>query len=393
VEGQRLCSSKGLSTAMLVSILICILAISTGLHVAPTSRRQSPLAARRSSRRVPPPMAAAPQRGALRARLVGVGSCAPKTRVTNVDLEDLVETSDEWIAQRTGIRCRHLLAPGEGLGDLASEAAQQALEQAGIDAADVDLVILATSSPDDLFGDAASVAQRIGAVNAVGFDLTAACSGFLFGLNTASQFLHNGGYQNAVVIGADALSRWTDWSDRNTCVLFGDGAGAVVLRAAEEGEDAGVLGYEMHSNGAGRQDLALPYGGEPRKLQSIATVTRGDYSPITMNGKEVYKFATRVVPPVLKEAMANAGVGVDDIDWLLLHQANIRIIETVATRLGMPMDKVISNLDEYGNTSAGSIPLALDQAVRSGKVKPGDVIACSGFGAGLSWGAAIIRWG
>jgi 3-oxoacyl-[acyl-carrier-protein] synthase-3 len=318
-----------------------------------------------------------------------------------VELEGVVETSDEWIAQRTGIRSRHLLAPGEGLTTLASEAAQQALKLASIDAADVDLVLLATSSPDDLFGDAACVARSIGAVNAVGFDLTAACSGFLFGLNTASQFLHNGAYQTAVVIGADALSRWTDWSDRNTCVLFGDGAGAVVLRAAQEGEDGGLLGYEMHSNGAGRQDLSLSFGGEVRELESevdsevgsVATVTRGSYDPISMNGKEVYKFATRVVPSVLREAMDNAGVSVDEIDWLVLHQANIRIIETVATKLGIPMSKVISNLDEYGNTSAGSIPLALDPAVRSGKVKPGDLVAMSGFGAGLSWGAAIIRWG
>jgi len=378
---------------MLATSLACFLAGSTGFSGAPGSQLQGTLAARQSSRRLPTPLAAAPQRGALRVRLVGVGSCAPETRVSNAQLEGIVDTSDEWIAQRTGIRSRHLLAPGEGLADLASKSAEQALELAGIDAADVDLVVLATSSPDDLFGDAACVARSIGAVNAVGFDLTAACSGFLFGLNTASQFLHNGAYKTALVIGADALSRWTDWTDRNTCVLFGDGAGAVVLRSAEEGEDPGVLGYEMHSNGAGRQDLCLPFGGKERKLESIATITTGDYDSISMNGKEVYKFATRAAPSVLKEAMANAGVSVEEIDWLVLHQANIRIMEAVAKGLGIPMEKVITNLEEYGNTSAGSIPLALDPAVRSGKVKKGDIVAVAGFGAGLSWGGAIIRWG
>jgi len=205
--------------------------------------------------------------------------------------------------------------------------------------------------------------------------------------------LHNGAYETAVVIGADALSRWVDWSDRNTCVLFGDGAGAVVLQRAAEGEAAGVLGFEMHSNGAGREDLNLPYDGDTRELASIATVTTGKYTPIAMNGKEVYKFATTCVPKVLNEALENAELTVDDVDWLLMHQANIRIMETVAKKLKIPMDKVLTNLAEYGNTSAGSIPLALNEAVREGKVKKGDVIACAGFGAGLSWGSAILRWG
>ena len=208
----------------------------------------------------------------LRSKLVGVGSCAPPTRVTNVDLEDLVDTTDEWIAQRTGIRSRHLLAPGETMSELGSKAAERALEMAGVAAEDVDLVIFATSSADDLFGDAANVAKLVGATNAVAFDLTAACSGFLFGINTASQFLHNGAYKTALVIGGDALSRWVDWNDRSTCVLFGDGAGAVVLKAAASDDEAGVLGWEMHSNGAGRKDLNLCYSGEPRELKGVATV-------------------------------------------------------------------------------------------------------------------------
>lgn len=339
------------------------------------------------------PVVAKAEISKLRSKLVGVGSCAPPTRVTNVDLEDLVDTTDEWIAQRTGIRSRHLLAPGETMSELGSKAAEGALAMAGVAAEDVDLVIFATSSADDLFGDAANVAKLVGATNAVAFDLTAACSGFLFGINTASQFLHNGAYKTALVIGGDALSRWVDWTDRTTCVLFGDGAGAVVLKAAASDEEAGVLGWEMHSNGEGRKDLNLCYSGEPNGLGEIATVTSGTYDTIAMNGMDVYKFATTKVPKVIKEALVNADMTTDDIDWVVLHQANIRIMETVAKKLGVSMDKVIHNLDEYGNTSAGSIPLALDEAVRSGKIKKGDTLAVAGFGAGLSWGACVIRWG
>jgi len=337
--------------------------------------------------------AAAGTRSRMRARLIGTGSCAPERRVSNAELEAIVDTNDEWISKRTGIGARHLLAPGEQLCDLSATAAKRALESAGVAPEEVGLVIMATSSPDDLFGDAPYVAKAIGATNAVAFDLTAACSGFLFGVSTASQFLHTGAYGTAVVIGADALSRWVDWDDRNTCVLFGDGAGAVVMRAAESDDEAGVLGFEMHSNGAGRCELNCAYGGTERELASITSVTNGEYNPLAMNGKEVYKFATGRVPEVVAEAMENAGVTAEDVDWLLLHQANIRIMETVAKKLKIPMDKVLTNLNEYGNTSAGSIPLALDEAVRTGKVKPGDVIAMAGFGAGLSWGSAVIRWG
>jgi len=378
------------SSARALRILALLLSLSSsaGFHLAAPSSH-----APRRERRAGSISADASKRGELQVRLLGIGAAAPEKRVPNSELEELVDTSDEWIAQRTGISCRHLLAPEEGLSDLATSAVKDALEQAGVEAADVDLVIMATSSPDDLFGDAAGVARSVGATGAVAFDLTAACSGFLFGINTASQFLHNGAYETAVVIGADALSRWVDWSDRNTCVLFGDGAGAVVLQRAAEGEAAGVLGFEMHSNGAGREDLNLPYDGDTRELASIATVTTGKYTPIAMNGKEVYKFATTCVPKVLNEALENAELTVDDVDWLLMHQANIRIMETVAKKLKIPMDKVLTNLAEYGNTSAGSIPLALNEAVREGKVKKGDVIACAGFGAGLSWGSAILRSG
>lgn len=289
----------------------------------------------------------------------------------------------------------------ENVRSLATKAAQEALNMSKIPATDIDLVIVATSSADDLFGDAASVASNLGCSNAVAFDLTAACSGFLFASVTAGQFLTNSGnsYNNALVVGADALSRWVDWDDRNACILFGDGAGAMVLTAEGDGEgdDAiGILGSSAHSNGLGYDDLKCCYIGSERLVATPGegtVLSRGSYDGMSMNGKEVYKFATREVPRVINEALEAADMKVEDVDWLLLHQANIRIMETVANRLGLPMEKVITNLAKYGNTSAGSIPLALDEAVRSGKVKKGDVIACAGFGAGLSWGSAILKWG
>lgn len=353
--------------------------------------------------------------GPLKCRPIGIGSAAPKTVVTNSDLESFVETSDEWIRTRTGISERRVLLHNslvkegdddssmENVRSLATQAAQDALAMSNIPASKIDLVIVATSSADDLFGDAASVAANLGCSNAVAFDLTAACSGFLFGAVTAGQFLTNAGnsYKNAIVVGADALSRWVDWDDRNACILFGDGAGAMVLTAEgdAEGEDSdgiGILGSSAHSNGLGYEDLKCGYLGSERLVATPGegiVLSRGSYDGMSMNGKEVYKFATREVPKVIKEALVAADMEVEDVDWLLLHQANIRIMETVANRLGLPMEKVITNIAKYGNTSAGSIPLALDEAVRSGQVKKGDVIACAGFGAGLSWGSAILKWG
>mmetsp|Transcript_11964 Transcript_11964/g.18399 ORF Transcript_11964/g.18399 Transcript_11964/m.18399 type:complete len:404 (+) Transcript_11964:242-1453(+) len=359
--------------------------------------------------------------GKLSVRPIGIGSCAPSTVITNADMEAVHDTSDEWIRTRTGIEQRRVLVhegtrkiigtdgketeTPETLRTLGIEAAKNALEMAGKSPSDIDLVICATSSPDDLFGDAPSIASAIGieAGKCVAFDLTAACSGFLFGIVTASQFLTNGASQNALVLGADALTRWVDWDDRNSCILFGDGAGAMVLTRSDENEGLtgsedgfGILGYAMHSNGAGYKDLNCIYKGEPKKISTPGegtVVEDGSYDSMGMNGRKVYSFATREVPTVLEEALEQAGISVDEVDHLLLHQANIRIMETVASRLGMPMEKVITNLHKYGNTSAASIPLALDEAVRSGRVKKGDVIACAGFGAGLSWGAAILKWG
>jgi len=347
--------------------------------------------------------------GPLNCRAIGIGSCAPKTIITNVDLESVVETSDEWIRTRTGISQRRVLlhkdddhddeaATFESISTLAAGAAKNALDMSGLSPDDIDLVLVATSSPDDMFGDATTVAASLGCKNAVAFDLTAACSGFLFGSVTAGQFLTNAGntYKNAIVVGADALSRWIDWDDRNSCILFGDGAGAVVLSATDEPAEAGILGSSAHSNGLGQKQLNCVYEGSPRQVDTPGdgtTLSTGSYNRLAMNGSEVYKFATREVPKVIKEALVAADMTVDDVDFLLLHQANIRIMETVSKRLGIPMEKVITNLADYGNTSAGSIPLALDEAVRSGQVKKGDVIACAGFGAGLSWGSAIIKWG
>lgn len=306
----------------------------------------------------------------------------------------LVDTNDAWISKRTGIRNRHVIKEGSSLREIAVESAKAALANSGTSAADLDLVIVATSSPDDLFGDAASVASAIGASKAAAFDLTAACSGFVYGLVTASQFLHSGAYKRVMVIGADALTRFLDWSDRGTCILFGDGAGAVVLEATEGADESGLLGFALHSDGERYPNLKLRFESKFTKLDNSegSVVDRGEYGKLGMNGPEVYKFAVNEVPEVIAEALKNAGLHSGDVDWLLLHQANIRIMEHAADVLQIPMDRVLRNIEEYGNTSAGSIPLALAEAVRSGKVKKGDVVAVAGFGAGLSWASAIIRW-
>jgi 3-oxoacyl-[acyl-carrier-protein] synthase-3 len=322
--------------------------------------------------------------------ITGSGSAVPATSLDNQRLTELVETSDEWIATRTGIRQRRLALPDESLSSLATAAAHQAIAAAGITAADLDLIVLATSTPDDLFGSACQVQAQLGATQAVAFDLTAACSGFVFGLVTAAQYIKTGVYQNVLLIGADILSRWVDWQDRRTCVLFGDGAGAVVLQAAVSDR---LLGFALKSDGRQNHHLNLPYAGSSKELIPGIKVTKGSYQPIEMNGKEVYRFAVQRVPEIIDKALFAANLSVDEIDWLVLHQANQRIIDAVAQRLNIAEHKVISNLAQYGNTSAASIPLALDEAVRQGKIKPNDIIAASGFGAGLTWGAAIFQWG
>uniref|UniRef100_UPI00286CA7BE beta-ketoacyl-ACP synthase 3 n=1 Tax=Chamaesiphon sp. VAR_48_metabat_135_sub TaxID=2964699 RepID=UPI00286CA7BE len=299
--------------------------------------------------------------------------------------------SDEWISSRTGIRQRHISNANESLASLATQAAQQALDMAGVAATDVDMIILATSSSEDLFGTACQIQAQLGATKAVAFDLTAACSGFVFGMVTAAQFLRSGVYQNILVIGADLLSRWVDWRDRNTCVLFGDGAGAVLMQATENVDR--LLGFEIRSDGTKNACLNLAFKPELSELIPGVVLTKGKYQYITMNGKEVYRFAIDRVPDAIDKVIHHANLTSDNIDWLILHQANQRIMDAVAERLHIPAEKVISNVAKYGNTSAASIPIALNEAVRSGKIKSGDTIATSGFGAGLSWGAAIFKWG
>lgn len=325
--------------------------------------------------------------------ITGSGSATAAQILTNQDLSHMVETSDEWIRTRTGIQKRYLASPSSSTSELSARAALEAIEMARLTPGDIDLIILATSTPDDLFGSASKVQNLIGATKAVAFDLTAACSGFVFGLVTASQFIRTGVYRNVVVIGADILSRWVDWSDRATCVLFGDGAGAVVCQASD-GDD-GLLGFEICSDGSQNGCLNLAYRGEFKTLieGGEIAIAQGNYQPITMNGREVYRFAVAKVPEVIEKALYRANLASEEIDWLILHQANQRILDAVASRLAVSNEKVISNLARYGNTSAASIPIALDESVRQGKIRAGDIIATSGFGAGLTWGAAIFRWG
>lgn len=323
--------------------------------------------------------------------ITGTGAAVPSVQLSNHDLAQMVDTSDEWITTRTGIKQRFVTSPGESLMSIGVQASRQALTMAQVDPEEIDLVILATSTPDDLFGSAVSIQTAVGAKQAVAFDLTAACSGFVFGLVNAAQFIYTGVYRKVLLVGADLLSRWVDWSDRSTCILFGDGAGAVVIEATAPERD-GLLGFELCSDGQLNYTLNLTHQGEPKTLLDSIQVNQGNYQPITMKGKEVYRFAVEKVPEVISKALFRAELTPEQVDWLLLHQANQRIMDAVAQRLQIPTERVISNLASYGNTSAASIPLALDEAMRAGQLSSGDVIAMSGFGAGLTWGAAIVKW-
>ena len=321
---------------------------------------------------------------------IGSGSAQLETSLTNDQLARLVDTSDEWISTRTGIRQRHIAGAADSIRTIGAQAAAAAIAQAGLEPTDIDLIILATSTPDDLFGSACQIQHEVGATRAVAFDITAACSGFVFSLVTAAQFIRTGAYQNVVVVGADFLSRFTDWSDRRTCILFGDGAGAVVMQRSEQDQ---LLGFEMHSDGSMNNCLNAAYQRKSSPLIDDVTVQTGSFSTVDMNGREVYRFAVKRVPEVLEKSLFHAGLSTDDVDWLILHQANQRILDAAAQRLGIPSEKVVSNMAKHGNTDAASIPIALDEWVRAGKIKSGDTLALSGFGAGLSWGAAILKWG
>ncbi|MCD7468966.1 3-oxoacyl-[Datura stramonium] len=334
-------------------------------------------------------------------KLVGCGSAVPSLRVSNNDLAKIVDTNDEWISVRTGIHNRRVLSGKENLTDLAVEAARKALEMAEVHPKDVDLILMCSSTGDDRFGSAPLIQKALGCKsNPLAFDITAACSGFLLGLFSASCYVKAGGFKNVLVIGADAVSRCVDWTDRGSCILFGDAAGAVLMQACDIRED-GLFGFDLHSDGDGKRHLISTFkenetdddASSGNHFASSFPPKRSSYSYLQMNGREIFKFSVRVVPQSIEAALGKAGLASSNFDWLLLHQANQRIIDGVATRLEVPSERVISNLANYGNTSAASIPLALDEAVRSGKVQPGHVIAAAGFGAGLTWASAIFRWG
>lgn len=317
-------------------------------------------------------------------RIIGTGSYAPEQIVTNDDLAKIVETNDEWIRTRTGIGQRRI-ATEEGTSDMAAKAAERALEQAGIAPGEVDLILLATSSPDFCFPNGASEVQaRIGAENAVCFDISAACTGFVFALNTAHAYISTGIYKTALVIGSDVLSKLIDWTDRGTCVLFGDGAGAVVVQAAE----TGILGLKMHADG--KKGGVLACGS--RTNGNFLLGKKPEMSYMTMDGQEVFKFAVKKVPEVIGELLLETGTPMDEIKYFVLHQANYRIIESVAKRLKADLKRFPANMERYGNTSGASIPLLLDEMNREGLLKPGDKIILSGFGGGLTWGATLVQW-
>ncbi|TWH48424.1 beta-ketoacyl-ACP synthase III [Sporomusa sp. KB1] len=322
--------------------------------------------------------------------IIGIGTYVPDKIVTNKDLESIVETSDEWIVDRTGIRERRIAAADIATSDLASQAAQRALDDAGVTAEEIDLIIVASATPDMFFPSTACLVQaNIKATNAAAFDLAAGCSGFVYAMVTGSQFIKTGLYKKVLVIGAETLSKILDWTDRNTCVLFGDGAGAAVL--AETAPGYGILASQLGADGAGGDLLKLPAGGS-RNPATDETVSQRMHF-IHMSGNEVFKFAIKIMGEAATKTLEAAGLSTDDIDCLIPHQANIRIIQSAAKRLKLPMDKVIVNVDKYGNTSAASIPIALEEAVHSGKIKQGDHVVLVGFGAGLTWASAVMKWG
>jgi len=323
------------------------------------------------------------------AGIVGLGSYAPERVLTNCDLTRIVDTDDDWIVSRTGISERRVCAPGETTADMAFRAADRALKDAGIPGAEIDLVIVATATSDAPFPSTASIVQdRIGAGRAGAFDLAAACSGFIYSLAVGSQFIQSGTYRRVLVIGAEALSRITNWRDRTTCVLFGDGAGAAVLGPVAPGE--GVLAFDLGSDGSGAELLKVGAGGWGHPLTTGDELERTH--TIQMSGGEVFKFAVRVVEESTRRALDAAGLRVEDIDCFVPHQANIRIIDAAVRRLGLDESRVYNNVQRYGNTSAASIPLALDEARREGRLRIGDTVALTGFGAGLSWASCVLNW-
>lgn len=313
-------------------------------------------------------------------RISGTGSYLPEKILTNADLEKMVETTDEWIFSRTGIRQRHIAADGEFTSDLAYQAALRAIEAVGVSAADIDLIIVATTTPDHVFPSTACILQnKLGIAGCPAFDVQAVCSGFVYALATADQFIKGGMARNALVVGAETMSRITDWSDRSNCILWGDGAGAVVLSASDE---PGIISSHLHADGN--------YAG---MLNVSCGVSRKEGSPtIYMEGNAVFKMAVNTLDAIVDETLDANGLGKHHVDWLVPHQANIRIIQATAKKLGMEMERVVLTVDRHGNTSAASIPLALDVAVRDGRIKRGETILMEAFGGGFTWGSVLLKY-
>ncbi len=315
-------------------------------------------------------------------KITGTGSYLPEKILTNRDLESMVDTSDEWIRTRTGITQRHIAREDQVASDLALHACQNAMQAAGVSNQDIDLIIVATTTPDMVFPSTACILQnKLGIENCPAFDVQAVCSGFVYALATADMFVSSGKCRNALVVGAEIYSKIIDWNDRSTCVLFGDGAGAVVLSQSEQ---PGILSTHLHASGNYSNVLSVPGSISGGKIQ-------GD-PYINMEGSTVFKFAVKVLEDVVEEAVAQNNLKATDIDWLIPHQANIRIIQSTAKKLGIPMDKVVVAVDKHGNTSAASIPLALDIAVRDGRIHPGQLVLLEGVGGGFTWGAVLLRW-
>jgi 3-oxoacyl-[acyl-carrier-protein] synthase-3 len=321
----------------------------------------------------------------IRSVVTGTGSALPARRVSNAELAAQVDTSDEWIVERTGIRFRHIAGPDETTATLAKDAASQAIAAAGLSAQDIDLIVLATATPDQTFPSSATKVQAmLGIDDCVAFDVAAVCSGFLYAVQVADSMLRAGGHRKALVIGAETFSRILDWEDRATCVLFGDGAGAIVLEARDTPDEdgRGILATRLHADG--RHNELLYVDGGPS--------TTGTVGKLRMKGREVFRHAVTNLAAVMGEALVAAGLSADDVDWVVPHQANARILDATARKLGLPAEKVVLTVDQHANTSAASVPLALDTAVRDGRVKKGDIVVLEAMGGGFTWGAAVVRF-
>jgi 3-oxoacyl-[acyl-carrier-protein] synthase-3 len=324
-------------------------------------------------------------------RIIGTGRALPERRLTNADLEKMVDTSDAWIMERTGIRERRILDESLATSDLATEAGRNACEAAGVPPSDIDCIIVGTVTPDALLpATAAYVQQKLGVPPGVAaFDLSAACAGFLYGLSVGHAFIRSGQFKRILVIGVEVLSRIIDWTDRNTCVLFGDGAGAVVL-VPEQDKSRGILSTHLYTDGRYADTLCRPAGGTRKPLTAELLAQREHC--VKMNGREVFKSGVRNMSDAALAALKSAGFGLDDVRWVFAHQANIRIVEGIANRLNFPLDRFFVNIERYGNTSSASLAIALDEAVRQDSVKPGDLLVMTAFGAGFAWASAAVRW-